>query len=125
MKLRNRILATFFALCIAAGAVIPASASHHAANLYDGSCFGTGGSTFAPGLGLSYTNGCSDHQRYLSTYWQYSGGYVNANYGWKDPPGDWNQFDPLGGGATYIYSSHALCTNNYGTCNGYVNTYAP
>lgn len=105
--------------------VLPAGAT--SVTLNDGSCVGSGGSTFAPGMGLAYTNGCSNHQRYLSTYWQYSGGYVNAVYGWKVPPGDWNQFDPLGGGATNIVSSHNLCTNSYSQCNGagYVNTSAP
>jgi hypothetical protein len=123
MKLRVRLAAALVATAIAVAAIAPAAAN--SVTLNDGSCIGAGGSTFGPGVGLAYTSGCSNHQRYLSTYWQYSGGYVNAVYGWKVPPGDWNQFEPLGGGATYIFSSHNLCTNSYSACNGYVNTSAP
>ncbi len=68
--------------------------------------------------GLSYTNGCSDYQRYNYPGWFGSYGYIDGTPRWR-------QYDQayIGpSGTTGLVTSHNLCTAAYGSCNGYVQT---
>lgn len=116
MRTRKIIIGLAAAAVLAVAAITPAFAT--SVTLVSSSCYGAGGSSMAQTNGLSYTNGCSNYQRYVYPGW-------NGSYGYKDGEPTWDTADIafIGpAGTTTVTSSHNLCTNTYGSCNGYVST---
>lgn len=116
IRTRKTIIALVAAAVLAVTSIAPAFAG--SVTLVSSSCTGAGGSTMAQTNGLAYTTGCSDYQRYNYPGWSGSYGYIDGTAIWDTQ--DLNIFGPSG--TTHVGSSHNLCTNSFGSCNGYIST---
>lgn len=109
------LIALATASVIAVATVIPAFAT--TVVLQDsGSCLGTGGSTYSAGAPYGYTTtGCD--LRYADVAFSYNGSTIEEdNPGFQ--PYDLGFFGPTY--ADHVDTLHNLCTTDYSSCNGYV-----